>query len=694
MPPDRPASVPLDALWVEDQGIWELAGRGVDGCRTGPARLFRADGTLYKEMGYGADVLTGPFTVFHPDGTAASRGVYVDGGLDGEVVSFSSDAPTPERLRACCVPAGAWQMRARYTGGEFQGEQFFDREGRSLLSDGRLRPNRPPGVPEGAGYDEFSGRWTRQEPTPDGQSTLHTYWDGEGLLDERSTYVGHEKRQSQFFDGDAELRGLVQFSADRKRHGEFWRRFREPAESGYGDENLIEERGFFDHERPVGMWTLHDGTGAVRVTLDRGRAFIGADVETSPAFADDDLPAAHFWALSQTLRAQGQAAEGLVAGARALGRTSVQDQDESLAGFARLCAASCARVTVARGDELAADLDAADDDPMGRALWAWMQGADPALVLRTLASAIQGRVYAARDLVQAAVLLAPDRVMTYLTRALIRIEMGDEAGARADADRVKIQSPESAAFVTGFADLVFPVWRFEPLSSFPPEGPDDQMPSEPAQPLVQIRRMIQVYATRLRLLRTAVLRWLPGPARPAWLPPDYADLLPEGPVELRRFSGTIVDDSDEGPETSTVQIDETLVTAGATVATLMQAARAQHLALTYLCWSVGLDHVALPDVALPDVALPEPVCVPPLFASATGMALTRYSRVDDVLTTGGLRALTRGVPGFVWEGQQVDDLPRPFAQIAAEECFEVRAVFLWLIFAENLSPFQSDLRQR
>ena len=185
--------------------------------------------------------------------------------------------------------------------------------------------------------------------------------------------------------------------------------------------------------------------------------------------------------------------------------------------------------------------------------------------------------------------------MTYLTRALIRCELGDGAGARADADRVDAESPEAAAFVRTFADLVFPRWVFSPLSSFPPVGPGDELPAEPAQPLTEIRRVIQVYATRLRLLRAS---------------------------------------------------------------------------------------------------LPEAVCAPPLFASATGMALTRFARIEDVLVTGGLRAMSQGVPGFVWESQAIDDLPRPYAQMAADECFELRAVFLWMVCPENLSPFQSDLRQR
>ena len=74
------------------------------------------------------------------------------------------------------------------------------------------------------------------------------------------------------------------------------------------------------------------------------------------------------------------------------------------------------------------------------------------------------------------------------------------------------------------------------------------------------------------------------------------------------------------------------------------------------------------------------------------MALTRYFRVRDVIETNGLRSMTQGIPGFVFEGFEIDELPAALVQVAVDEYFELRALFLWLICPENLSPFQSDLR--
>jgi hypothetical protein len=66
--------------------------------------------------------------------------------------------------------------------------------------------------------------------------------------------------------------------------------------------------------------------------------------------------------------------------------------------------------------------------------------------------------------------------------------------------------------------------------------------------------------------------------------------------------------------------------------------------------------------------------------------------VQDTLATGGLRSRTQDVPSFAWHGTDVDELPRPIAEIALQEALELRALFLWLLSPENHSPFQSDLR--
>ena len=75
------------------------------------------------------------------NGDVAREGTYVAGRLDGTVTAYAS-----ERSRAangfapCCVPPGAARLCERYRAGDFLVEVFYDREGRAILSDGRLCP--------------------------------------------------------------------------------------------------------------------------------------------------------------------------------------------------------------------------------------------------------------------------------------------------------------------------------------------------------------------------------------------------------------------------------------------------------------------------------------------------------------------------------------------------------------------------
>ena len=74
------------------------------------------------------------------------------------------------------------------------------------------------------------------------------------------------------------------------------------------------------------------------------------------------------------------------------------------------------------------------------------------------------------------------------------------------------------------------------------------------------------------------------------------------------------------------------------------------------------------------------------------MFVRRTWRIKDRLTTGGLVARSQGVPGFAWQGIDVDELPRHLTEMAAAEYVAVRSMFIWLASADALSPFQDDIR--
>jgi hypothetical protein len=310
-----------------------------------------------------------------------------------------------------------------------------------------------------------------------------------------------------------------------------------------------------------------------------------------------------------------------------------------------------------------------------------LDGGAPADVLRLIATLIPAALPHGRDMVDAALLLAPGSPRAHLTRALIRLEQGDREGALADLDALGDDLAPAARQVRELVRVVFPKFGFSPAFELPPEPLEELAPVGVGQPLDAVRRTIALYATRLCAIR-AELHGRLG-SEPEWLPPDLGRLLGGGPLEPRRFTATITDEDENGSESSEVTVDETLELTSVSAATLMIIARAEWDALTWLCWSAGLDEVALPETLTPR----------PRFAAAVNEAMQRYFRARDQLATAGLVSRSRGIPGFVWEGLPVETLDGRLAEIADRQFFERRAMFFYLLFPQNLSPFQSDLRQ-
>ena len=118
--------------------------------------------------------------------------------------------------------------------------------------------------------------------------------------------------------------------------------------------------------------------------------------------------------------------------------------------------------------------------------------------------------------------------------------------------------------------------------------------------------------------------------------------------------------ADAAPET--IEINEELATDGAGVPELLAVAHADWAALSWLCWAVGLDRVELPDAATARAEL----------APAMKMFVRRTWRIKDRLASGSLIARSQGVPGFEWQGIDIDELPRHLAEMAAAEYVAVR----------------------
>lgn len=667
--------LPAGAVFEAGLGAWEVAERDPEGERDGESRLYREDGSLKVRCRYSHGTLSGPFQTFHPDGALARTGSYVDGELDGLVTAYSSDVPGADCLRPCCVPPGATELRTRYRNGSTLREIFYDSAGRPLRADGTPWPERPPGLADHADFDELSGRWfVHTRTTPEGDAGMTRYFATDGSCSEEIELISGRKRGSRRFDAQGTLLEQKTFDETGALSGPFYRRYIDPP---FEDARIVAEAGTMQGSAQCGEARFFDAAGEVVRSLHRGAPLSESELRASPVLADAAELGAEF---AESLAKSGRAREALLANARCLGRDRDRARFEALHD----------RVVIARKPASRAEhADAAETlqpQTAVAALEALLLGGEPSRLLRLLASLLPWPSRAALELVEAALLLDPASSRGRVTRALLRFEDGDVNGALEDAEMVARESPDAARSLREFRRVVFPEFTFWPARDAVTSSSAELAELRVSQPLAAIRRAVQVYATRLGLVRDALLARVKASeptSPPEWLPPDTRFLLPDGPVELKTERATIEDETDDGVETSEVTIDERVVTRGLGVPGLMRVARADWASLCWLCWSVGLDRVAVPE------ALAEE----PRFGAAVDRATSRCFRAHDQLRLGGMVSAVRGVPDFTWEGLTASELPTSLNEVAAQELLEVRALFFWLLFEQNVSPFQSDLRQ-
>ena len=669
------AAPPSEAVFDAEAEVWEVCGRNEEGARDGECRQYREDGSLKLRCWYSAGVLSGPFIAYHPDGTVARRGEFLDGKLHGVVTRFVSGAPGGEPLRSCCVPEGSTELRQRYRHGQLLREIFADGQGRPLTSGGRPWPERASGVPEDAEFDEHSDRWCcRLDGIPAEETSTFRYYDLDGRKVEEVEAHGGARRARRRFAASGELAEEHHFDEAGALAGRSYRLY---PDATFADPRIVAEENWLEGGLSAGQARFLDLRGEVVRTVDRGAPLGDAELVASPALAE------RLEVSVESLAEAGRVREALCASARILARARERELfDRRLDEFVVRLTAECSAQRAAAAE------NREDSSSAALALEALLLGADPARMLRLLAAALPAQSTAALDLVEASLCLDPLSPRAHVTRAFTRLERGDLAGTLADAE-VVAQSSEATAFsVREICRVLFPKFSFWPVREAIEPLPTAET-IELDQPLSAVRWAIQLYATRLTAIRAALLARVKrneatNGTEPAWLPPDLKALLPDGPIELREYAASITDETEEGSETTAVTIDERvegLEQSG--VPALMTRARGDWLALTWLCWAVGLDELGLPERIEPR----------PAFAAAADRATTRCFRAHDQLRSAGLVSRSRGVPGFVWEGIEIDDLAPTLCSIAATELVELRAMFFWLLFAQNLSPFQSDLRR-
>ncbi|MGC4089326.1 MAG: hypothetical protein QM756_15855 [Polyangiaceae bacterium] len=105
--PERHPAIPEAAQWSVEHEAWELCPLDDFRRKHGAYQSFRVDGSAWLSCRYEAGVRSGPFRVQHPNGELAREGQFVAGAPHGVMRSYRSETPSPEGLRACCVPTAA-----------------------------------------------------------------------------------------------------------------------------------------------------------------------------------------------------------------------------------------------------------------------------------------------------------------------------------------------------------------------------------------------------------------------------------------------------------------------------------------------------------------------------------------------------------------------------------------------------------
>lgn len=593
------------------------------------------------------------------------------------------------------MPPGAWQLQQDFEDGGLSEVRWYDRAGGRLLRSGAPHPRRPEGVPREARFDEARDQWEVASYSGGGHPEgAWLRWARDGVLRERGEYrQGKAHGLWQRFDEAGHLREQSEWR-DGTRSGSY-RRLRVPAEI-YADARVFEERGAFERDQAVGVWSLLDADGTALRLFDLGSALDDAALAASPVLAEAESPGA---AMARELEAGGRIAEAILASARIAAARG--DVNPLRAALERLALPRTAASAQGLADELIARASRRLDLVTNGLAY----GADATSLLRSLASSLTGRDRVALDLVDAAVLLSPDRSDCRITRALVHVHLGRPDAARADAASLPPDLAGQREFLELHTRVLFRAFNFTPATT-ELQTRWTEVPEGPGQPLDKVRVQIQKYATRLGRIRAAVLARLalshltePASLAPApWCPPDLSNLLPEGPVPLEtwQFEETLDEPSDpsgdepsdvpdaKSPATELVTVDETMTLDETTpLPALMRYARRDWNGLCWLCWGVGLDSVAMPDAILPRDG----------FGIALGMSVERLWRCRDRILTSGLRSRIQGAADFEWEAVPIDRLSPIHAEIAADEYREMRAVLCWLYDDSVQSPWQDNVRK-
>lgn len=691
--PEKPESVPAEAWWDPDDNEWVLGDQNPDGEQHGEYRYWRPDGTLCCRNQWVDGTLEGPFERYHENGEVSQRGEFRAGELTGTREWIGCDDPTTENTRPPGVSEKVWRSEMDYLNGQVVGVRHFDRDGRQVMPEtGEPYPHRPEGVPDVAEYHLRDQQWAhgRADANQDKQG-LWRYWFADGAKKREIEYLddvphgvfrGYDASGTLRQEGKLEHGDQVGVWRDYDESGELeseathsdggldgpYRLYGATVSDGYSIPGAVRLEGEYQRGAPVGIWRLTDGLGNALFEVSVGRVKQVDDLVALTAFSNRTRSAAEWQEQALELIDESRFVESLLCMARAVATScEVEVMLDALQRFA----------LPAKDDRAHAVFGELEEAPPLVLASGLVLGASPAHVLRGLAVHLDQANYghAALDFVNAAILLDPDATGFLFTRALILMRLGLNQHAAIDVEELAAAEPDQARFLRLYNGILFPSFDFWP-SREPPETHYDGLPEGPEQSLEAVQAVIQKYIERLRRIRAALAGYVSTSLE--WFPPDLSHLLTTK-VELSTDGFEHTDDDGDVEE---IAIDETLDTDEAELPDLLRWARAEWNALTYLCWAVGLDEVAVPESLRPRTG----------FGEAAGMAVQRLWRCRDRRMMGGYGAQRAGVPGFEWEGMEVDEIPPPLLSMAESQYAEMSAMFRWLTDAGHRSPWQDNLR--
>jgi hypothetical protein len=652
----RPAHLPAEAVWQFDAGEWVVCPRNAQGEYHGKLRSYRADGTPSVECEFVDGRRHGAFRVFHPSGSVAREGRYVEDRPDGVLLVRTDGERELHVLRECCVPDGARVLRQEYGNGALELEAFFDRDGRQLMPDGALCPERPLGVGESAIFDVTAREWVVSARRSGGaRDGLGQRFTESGVLVEEVTWRddrrhGPSRRWSSegvLCEEQAWLEGL--------RHGPYRGRVRS------AHERTVVVQGAFERGHPVGSFRVETETGE-GIVRELGRAVTEAMYRESAAFEDRAHDADHFGALAARFRSEGRPGEALAASARRLAKTL------DLRAFLEEVEALVLPVEVALEGS-------PPEEPLSRVLTTWLLGGSVESALRELGRLFGATHRAGLDFMSAALLLEPDDRALRLRRAEARFELGDAAGLSDDLASLDAAERE-VVMLRQRAAVLYAGFGFAPAEEEWVERVPEGLPPFAELDVSRITVAMRKIMTRLGLVREALLEACArsGLFAPTFLPPETAG--PGGlPVPLERSTFLLEEDGAEIP----IIIDETLSLAGLGIPELLEQALLDWTAFCFLAWAAGLDEPAIPtELHGRDE-----------FERALATSLERCRLFQECLKSPSKR---KEHPGESFRGMPLPELTGPVLSFAAAYYREIRAVLFYLTDPECRSLWQDDLR--